>query len=115
MKKSLLGFMLLCSSVTFASDKASQILLNAMTVCPVETNPTTILKKLGGNSFFSSELDASSENTIVVNVVHNPRLYNPLIMAPTRLLGKIRVQMSYPEPGYGLVCKITSVFDSERD
>jgi hypothetical protein len=102
MKKLILCFLLIGSA--HASEVAQEHFLNAMTVCPIKTNPLRALESLGGNSFSSIEMVDNTE-AVTADVVFNPRLRNPMIGAPTRIVGKITVEMTYPAPGYGLVCR----------
>jgi hypothetical protein len=103
MKKLILCFLIAGSA--HASELAQQQFLNAVTVCPAQTNPQRALKTLKGNSFSQIEFIGSSEE-MSADVIWNPQLYNPMIAAPTVIVGKITVEMTYPAPGYGLECKV---------
>jgi hypothetical protein len=101
---------LLATSMSYGADPtAQQELLNAITVCPTQANPLTALADMHGNSLGDAQFENHSSTAILVDVVYNPQLYNTRIMTPIRLLGKIRVEMTYPEPGYALVCKIAKL------
>ncbi len=110
MKLFFILFLSLSPMLSGASEEARQKLLNAITVCPENTNPLFWLKRLGGNSFTGTTFSADQE-AVETTVTLNPQLLNPLIMAPIRLLGTIRVEMTYQPPGYGLRCKVTGPRD----
>ena len=106
-----MAFALTLSAPSFAQNEkaeknavADQTFLNAITVCPVEQNPMTGLKELRGNSFANVRSEAANPGLILVDVISNPQLMNPRIMAPTRRMGSLTVQMTYPRPGFGLRC-----------
>ncbi len=83
----------------------SQTLMNAIANCPKESNPLKALKDMGGNSF--GYVKTKFGKMIEVEAISNPKLLNPLIMAPVRLIGYIRVSMSYPAPKQSLKCDLT--------
>jgi hypothetical protein len=94
------------SAEAFASEGANQTLLNAITVCPPNSNPMKYLKQVGGNSFGNAEFDLNSSTRVQVDLIRNPQLLNPMIAAPIVILGKLSLEMTYPAPGFGLVCEI---------
>jgi len=87
------------------STPAYQLLLNAITVCPAEENPALGLSQLLGNAYTNVKFDG--EGIAVATIVHDPRLLNSRVGAPMQIKGDIRIEMSYPAPGFGLVCKLT--------
>jgi len=87
------------------SVQASQILLNAITVCPADENPALGLSQLLGNAYTNVKLE--SDGVATATIVHDPRLLNSRVGAPLQIRGDIRIEMTYPAPGYGLVCKLT--------
>ncbi len=93
------------SASAFAGE-ADQTVINAITVCPAANNPLTALKKARGNSITGAEFTKEGETSVTAMVVYDPRLNNPLIGAPTRLLGSLDIKMDYPAPGYGLKCTV---------
>ncbi len=106
MKKLIVLFLI---SVSAYAASPSQTLMNAVTVCPEKDNPLKLLSNIEGNSFGEPEFEAGSESVVIVDAISNPQLLNPLIMAPVRILSKFRVSMSYPAPGYGLVCSTSMI------
>ena len=107
MKKKLMLFTLLSVSA-FADEAATQKLLNAVTVCSSASNPLTAMTVYNGNSFGNVAIEADT-GAITADVVYDPRLQNPLVGAPTRIVGRVRVEMKYPAPGYGLECKVSEL------
>lgn len=87
----------------FAEEGAMQVFMNALTVCPSDKNPLSVLSAAGGNSFGNIRYEGGGD-AIVADLVANPQLANPLILAPIRRVGTVRVEMNYPAPGYGLEC-----------
>lgn len=98
--------MMLSSVSAFAEESAAQKLLDAVAVCPKVSNPMMVLKSMGGNAFVGAEFDGGND-TVIADIVYDPRRMNPLLTGPIRMLGKIRVSMEYPAPGYGLLCKVS--------
>jgi hypothetical protein len=96
---------ILFSANAFADEAGYQQLLNAITICPSAQNPSLGLAQLLGNSY--SNVNLVGPKTVTAEILYDPTLINPLSMQPTRLMGNIRIEMSYPAPGYGLVCKLT--------
>lgn len=92
---------------SYAEERAYQQLLNAITVCPENENPMILLKQSGSNSFGQVEFEDADETIVTAALVSNPGLTNILIMAPTRLMGKMKLEMSYPRPGHALRCIIS--------
>ena len=107
MKTLLFVIIALFTQNTFAQDAASQLLMNAISVCPQGTNPLTELKNIGANSFTNVEFFRGMNDTVELDAIWNPQLLNPMLMSPTILRGKMLVSMTYPAPGYGLVCKVS--------
>jgi len=85
--------------------QASQILMNAITVCPADQNPALGLVELGGNGYSNVKLE--SDGVATATIVHDPRLLNSHVGAPLQVKGDISIEMTYPAPGFGLVCKLT--------
>lgn len=109
MKGGVLIVLVITLKLSNAFANAEQYLLNAITTCKEEANPLNMLQKMEGNSFSDTKYENDSESAIITNIVLNPRLRNPLIGAPTRAIGKIKVEMNYPLPGRGLVCNVVKL------
>lgn len=108
MKKALFSLFLVSVSALASDENATQLLLNSITVCPASVNPLRALAKLRGNSFTDARFVQGSSGPILVQAVYDPQLLNPLIMAPSRLVGTVRVEMAYPPPGYALRCRVSA-------
>src|SRR4051812_3607481 len=107
MNKTLLIFGILFALQSLADERAYQQILNAMAVCPADQNPALVLPQFKANTFLNAQM--SNGETANAEIALDPRLLNSNTRQPIMLLGTMSIQMSYPAPGFGLVCKLTAV------
>lgn len=103
----LIWTLILASFNLHANEDGLRVLINSISVCPTENNPLTILHKSKGNSFTSVEIENEDPfNTVIIaEMVHDPRLINPMTRAPMIRLGSVKIAMIYAEEEK-LVCKL---------
>lgn len=79
-----------------ANEVGQETLLNAITMCPAETNPLNALKELNGNVFINVK-SGEDAGTVTMNVEDVPT--NIHMRRPSVIRGYVYVEMRHDETG----------------
>ncbi|MCC6277994.1 MAG: hypothetical protein IT289_08780 [Oligoflexia bacterium] len=86
-------------------------LADGITLCPEKQNPMTVLKDQGANRFAGERQISQTPSVVLVELLHDPSVYNESLSLPIKLVGMMRLEMGYESnPGNPhdrpLYCKV---------